>query len=62
FSERAITDWRGFQGVDGLFRFQEDGTPERGLVVMEITAEGLDIASPAPTVFEPPAVSMLVVE
>ncbi len=62
FSERAITDWRGFQGVDGLFRFRDDGTPERGLVVMEITAEGLDVANPAPTVFEPPAVSMLMVE
>lgn len=62
FSERAITDWRGFQGVDGLFRFQEDGTPERGLAVMEITAEGILIASPAPETFEPPAVSMLVVE
>ena len=62
FSERAITDWRGFQGVDGLFRFRDDGTPERGLVVMEIPAEGLDVANPAPTVFEPPAVSMLMVE
>ncbi len=62
FSERAITDWRGFQGVDGLFRFHDDGTPERGLVVMEITADGLDVASPAPSVFEPPAVSMLVAQ
>jgi branched-chain amino acid transport system substrate-binding protein len=59
FSERAITDWRGFQGVDGLFRFRDDGTPERGLVVFEITPRGFEVVDPAPATFEPPAVSML---
>ncbi len=59
FSKRAITDWRGFEGVDGLIRFREDGTPERGLVVMEITLQGIQIVKPAPATFEPPAASML---
>jgi len=62
FSERAITDWRGFAGVDGVFRFEEDGTPERGLAIMEITRNGLVEVDPAPTSFEPPAVSMLLVQ
>lgn len=59
FSERRITDWRGFAGVEGVFRFDGDGTPERGLVVMEIQPGGLVVADPAPTSFEPAAVSML---
>ncbi|MDG2482682.1 MAG: penicillin-binding protein activator [Alphaproteobacteria bacterium] len=62
FSERAITDWRGFSGVDGLFRFEDDGKPERGLAVMEISTTGVVVVDPAPTSFEPPAVSMLVSE
>tara|TARA_B100000676_G_scaffold294933_1_gene333497 strand:- start:4144 stop:5553 length:1410 start_codon:yes stop_codon:yes gene_type:complete len=60
FSERAITDWRGFVGVDGLFRFEDDGKPERGLAVMEISANGVIVVDPAPTAFDTPAVSMLV--
>ena len=55
FSARAITDWRGFAGVDGLFRFGADGRPERGLAVMEISADGAVVADPAPARFEPPA-------
>lgn len=59
FSRRAITDWRGFAGVEGVFRFDGDGRPERGLVVMEIQPGGMVVADPAPTSFEPAAVSML---
>ncbi len=59
FSEVAITDWRGFSGVEGIFRFDPDGEPERGLVVMEIQPGGAIVADPAPTSFEPPAMSLL---
>lgn len=59
FSPAAVTDWRGFSGVEGVFRFQNDGTPERGLVVMEIQPGGAVVADPAPTSFRPAAVSML---
>jgi len=60
FSEAAVTDWRGFSGIEGIFRFNGDGTPERGLVVMEIQPGGVIVAAPAPTSFRPAAVSMLV--
>ena len=59
FSEAAVTDWRGFSGVEGVFRFDSDGIPERGLVVMEIQPGGAVVADPAPTSFRPAAVSML---
>lgn len=58
FSERAITDWRGFSGVEGVFRFHDDGTPERGLVVMEIQPGGAVVVDPAPAAFEPGAISL----
>lgn len=60
FDEAAVTDWRGFSGIEGIFRFQADGEPERGMVVMEIQPGGAVVADPAPTSFRPPAVSMLV--
>ena len=59
FSQAVVTDWRGFSGIEGLFRFNSDGTPERGLVVMEIQPSGAVVADPAPTSFRPAAVSML---
>ncbi|MEO0466492.1 MAG: penicillin-binding protein activator [Pseudomonadota bacterium] len=44
----------GFDGVTGLFRFRPDGTPERGLAVMQIkTGEGAVEVSPAPQSFFP---------
>ena len=57
FSDAALTDWRGFGGVEGLFRFAPDGIPERGLAIMEIERGGFDIVSPAPTTFDGPQVS-----
>lgn len=58
FSADAITNWRGFAGVNGIFRFDKDGKPQRGLAVMEIQPDGFKVAAPAPTSFSPPAVSM----
>jgi len=59
FSDEALTDWRGFGGVEGLFRFDPSGIPERGLEIMEIDRGGFRVVSPAPTVFEGPAVSSI---
>lgn len=53
--QRQITDWRGFGGIDGLFRFLGDGRTERQLAVMRITPAGSVIEDPAPTAFAPPA-------
>ena len=36
FSEAVLTNPSGFDGVDGLFRFRQDGMIERGLAVLEI--------------------------
>jgi ABC-type branched-subunit amino acid transport system substrate-binding protein len=42
----------GFEGTDGLFRFLADGTAERGLAVIEIRPNGLQVIEPAPRKFE----------
>jgi len=42
----------GFEGTDGLFRFLADGTAERGLAVIEIRPNGLQVIDPAPSSFE----------
>jgi len=48
--ERFMTT-EGFVGVDGLFRFLEDGTVERSLAVLEVHRDGFKVVDPAPTSF-----------
>lgn len=48
FSESVLTNSSGFNGVDGLFRFRADGTPQRGLAVIQA---GGRVVSPAPRSF-----------
>lgn len=43
-SHGGVTDPKGFLGVNGLFRFRQDGTAERGLAVKEIGASGASVA------------------
>jgi substrate-binding family protein len=40
FSAEVLTNPSGFAGIDGLFRFRADGTNERGLAVMRVSASG----------------------
>ena len=40
FTAEVLTNTSGFAGIDGLFRFRPDGTNERGLAVMRVTAGG----------------------
>ena len=54
FSDHLLTDPAGFMGIDGLFRFSEDGLCHRGLAVYEISAEGFTMVSPAPQTFMRP--------
>lgn len=54
FTQAALMDPNGFAGVNGIFRFQPDGTSERGLAVMELTSSGPVVVSPAPTTFQRP--------
>lgn len=51
FSEQTLTNPNGFAGVDGIFRFRANGTPERGLAVNEIRANGITAVSAAPRSF-----------
>ncbi|MDO8533702.1 MAG: penicillin-binding protein activator [Xanthobacteraceae bacterium] len=51
FSEEALTNPSGFNGIDGVFRFRSDGTCERGLAVMEIRNGTARVISPAPRSF-----------
>tara|TARA_Y100000589_G_scaffold320388_1_gene350240 strand:+ start:3928 stop:5508 length:1581 start_codon:yes stop_codon:yes gene_type:complete len=41
----------GFTGVDGLFRFNQEGLAERGLAVLEINKKGFKIIDPSPETF-----------
>jgi hypothetical protein len=45
-------DPNGFAGVNGIFRFNTDGTSERGLAVLEMREGAPVVISPAPTTFQ----------
>ena len=51
----ALTNASGFAGRDGLFRFHNDGTVERGLAVLEIGRQTAKVVEPAPSAFPNPA-------
>jgi len=51
FSDQVLTNTSGFSGIDGVFRFRADGTNERGLAVLRVTAGGGQPVSPAPRAF-----------
>jgi len=48
FSEPVLTNASGFAGADGVFRFNPNGTNERGLAVLEIRNGTAASVSPAP--------------
>jgi branched-chain amino acid transport system substrate-binding protein len=51
FAPAVLTNPSGFTGIDGLFRFRQDGTNERGLAVLRVTPTGTQTISPAPKAF-----------
>jgi branched-chain amino acid transport system substrate-binding protein len=51
FSPEVLTMGSGFSGTDGVFRFRQDGTNERGLSVLKVTPGGGQVVSPAPRAF-----------
>lgn len=53
FSTQILTNPSGFAGIDGIFRFRADGTNDRGLAVLRVTANGGQVVSPAPRTFKP---------
>ena len=50
-SEDELLEADGFRGVNGLFRFREDGTIERGLSIMSIRPSGPVLVEDAPDSF-----------
>jgi branched-chain amino acid transport system substrate-binding protein len=55
FTANALTDANGFAGIDGIFRFNADGTSERGLAILSVEPDGFRVIDPAPRTFEKPA-------
>lgn len=53
FQPESLTDPSGFRGMDGIFRLRPGGAVERGLAVLEVTADGPRVVDPAPVSFEP---------
>jgi len=52
FTPRNLTDPNGFSGVSGIFRFREDGSIDRGLAVLTVTADAFTVVNPAPATFQ----------
>lgn len=55
FATQTLTNRDGFLGIDGVFRFLQNGQNERGLAVYEITGSGVKPVSPAPRDFRSPS-------
>jgi branched-chain amino acid transport system substrate-binding protein len=50
-TNEALLNPSGFAGIDGVFRFRQDGTNQRGLAVLRVTPSGGQVISPAPKSF-----------
>jgi len=51
FTDQTLTNADGFSGVDGIFRFRQNGTNQRGLAVLEVQGGAAKIRQPAPKSF-----------
>ncbi|PCJ94256.1 MAG: ethanolamine utilization protein EutM [Hyphomicrobiales bacterium] len=49
FATKTLTNRDGFAGVDGVFRFNSDGTNTRAMAVYEVQSKGARVVSPAPS-------------
>lgn len=52
FDSFSLTNPNGFFGIDGIFRFRQNGTAERGLAILELRNRQINIVDEAPTTFE----------
>jgi branched-chain amino acid transport system substrate-binding protein len=52
FTTAVLSDPNGFAGVDGIFRFEPDGSSQRGLAVLSVQPDGFHIVSHAPSTFQ----------
>lgn len=51
FAPQTLENRRGFAGINGIFRFNPDGTAERGLAIYRVSNGAGTIETPAPTSF-----------
>jgi hypothetical protein len=51
FATDTLTNPSGLTGIDGVFRFRNDGSNQRGLAVMKVTSSGAQVVAPAPRSF-----------
>lgn len=52
FDRLSITNPNGFSGIDGIFRFRNDGLADRGLAVLEMRNGQLSVIDAAPRTFQ----------
>jgi ABC-type branched-subunit amino acid transport system substrate-binding protein len=52
FTDTALTDPNGFSGVSGVFRFNADGSCDRGLAILAVSPDGFRVIDPAPRSFQ----------
>lgn len=51
FSNQTLSNPDGFSGVDGIFRFRQNGTIQRGLAILEVGNGQVRVREPAPRSF-----------
>lgn len=54
FDKRSIASPNGFSGLDGIFRFRDNNTIERGLAVLEYRRGQIVVIDDAPKTFQQP--------
>ncbi|MCZ4281229.1 penicillin-binding protein activator [Kiloniella laminariae] len=53
YSQQVLTNPQGFSGLDGVFRLHPDGRSERGLAVLTLKRDLIEVVDPAPASFAP---------
>jgi ABC-type branched-subunit amino acid transport system substrate-binding protein len=56
FSAEVLANPSGFAGIDGVFRFRNDGTNQRGLAILRVTPSGGQVVSPPSRTFNSSAI------
>lgn len=51
YTHENLTNPRGFAGIDGVFRFRNDGLSERGLAILEVDSGKMKVVDKAPASF-----------
>ncbi|MEH6629477.1 MAG: penicillin-binding protein activator [Halopseudomonas aestusnigri] len=53
YSQAVLTNTQGFSGLDGVFRLHVDGRSERGLAILTLERDLINVVDPAPVTFAP---------